>query len=272
MKISIITINYNNVDGLRQTMLSVLNQKYTNYEYIIIDGGSIDESFELVKQNTDQRIKFIYEKDTGIFNAMNKGIKLSLGNYLLFVNSGDVMYNDEVISSFLENCQNEDIIYGDLIVKDKLQTNYIQYPDSLTFNQLYNKSIPHSGGSFIKKELFTKQGEFDEKYKIVSDWKFFIQALVINGATYRHISKPFAIFNLDGISSRNNTQMQLERSEVLKELIPDLILKDYQSFNSTPKDYNAESVFSNTNKYYLTRMLLKSTNKLALLIAKITSK
>jgi glycosyltransferase involved in cell wall biosynthesis len=271
-KISVITINLNNLIGLDQTIKSVLNQSYPNFELIVIDGNSSDGSKLLLNQVNDNRVTFISENDTGIYNAMNKGIKKACGEYIIFINSGDIFNNSSVFMDFSMMSEGKDIVYGDLIVRDKTKTHYIHYPEDLSFNQLYTKSIPHSGGSFIKKDLFIKNGGYDEKYKIVSDWKFFIQALVINGATYKHLSKPFAIFDLDGISSRKKTEMQLERNEVLKELVPDLILKDYEAFNSNPKDYNAESVFNNTNKYYLTRILLKSINKLALLIAKIAPK
>ncbi|MDO9000944.1 MAG: glycosyltransferase family 2 protein [Bacteroidota bacterium] len=271
-KISVITINLNNSIGLNQTIKSVLNQSYPHFEYIIIDGNSSDGSKALLANLNDNRAIVISENDAGIYNAMNKGIKIAFGEYIVFINSGDVFNDNFVFKEFINNCNDKDIIYGDLIVKDKLKTHYLKYPENLTFNQLYTKSIPHSGGSFIKKELFIKNGEYDEKYKIVSDWKFFIQALVVNGATYKHISKPFAIFDLEGISTKNNTKMQVERNEVLNELIPDLILKDYQIFNSKPRDYNAESVFNNTNKFYFTRIMLKLLNRLSLILAKIIQK
>ena len=101
MKISIITINYNNIQGLKQTLFSVLEQDYNNIEYIVIDGGSTDGSKELLRAKSDELFYWVSERDKGVYNAMNKGIAQSTGDYLIFMNSGDVFFNKHVLSDFL---------------------------------------------------------------------------------------------------------------------------------------------------------------------------
>ena len=98
MKFTVITINYNNADGLRQTILSVVGQTCDDYEYVIIDGGSTDGSVEVIKEREDKISYWVSEKDGGIYNAMNKGVKAARGEYLIFMNSGDIFYDNKVLS------------------------------------------------------------------------------------------------------------------------------------------------------------------------------
>ena len=110
MKYSIITINYNNADGLRRTIESVVSQTYADYEYLIIDGGSTDGSVNAIKEYEDKISYWVSEKDGGIYNAMNKGVKVAHGEYLIFMNSGDVFYNDRVIERIESSQRTDDII------------------------------------------------------------------------------------------------------------------------------------------------------------------
>ena len=111
--ISIITINYNNASGLEKTIRSVVEQTYNEYEYIIIDGASLDKSKEVIQEYQRYIDFWCSEKDSGIYNAMNKGIQKASGEYLLFLNSGDVLHNSAVLAAIHGFLSVQDILYGD---------------------------------------------------------------------------------------------------------------------------------------------------------------
>ena len=115
MKLSIITINYNNAIGLKKTIESLIEQSYQEYEYIVIDGGSDDGSKEVIWESLRYVSSWCSEKDTGVYNAMNKGIMRATGEYLLFLNSGDYLYDSTVLEDVTSTLSGEDIIYGDLL-------------------------------------------------------------------------------------------------------------------------------------------------------------
>lgn len=229
--ISIITINYNDKVGLERTLKSVTNQTYCDFEYIVIDGGSNDGSKELIEQYNNKINYWISEPDKGVYNAMNKGISKANGEYLLFLNSGDEFYNLNVLKENLKFIHTHDLIYFNINVVAE-QDNYIKkYPSKISFSYLYNDTLPHPA-TFIKKSLFEKVGLYDEHFKIVSDWKFFILALVKYNATYQYVDAVFSIFYFDGISSRkeNLTILLAERKKVLENEFP-LINTDYSNIN-----------------------------------------
>ena len=118
MQLSIITINYNNGDGLQRTIESVIKQNFKSYEYIVIDGGSTDKSIDVIKRNKNHINYWISEPDTGIYNAMNKGIRKATGEYLIMINSGDVLVNEDVLDTVFKKNNNSDIIYGDVLWND----------------------------------------------------------------------------------------------------------------------------------------------------------
>ncbi len=215
--ISIITINYNNAIGLERTINSVVNQTCQEFEYIIIDGGSTDGSKDVIQKYKDKIQESISESDSGIYNAMNKGIKRSKGEYLLFLNSGDELYNLDVLEENYKSIHTEDLIYFNINVIGEKDAFVKKYPSKITFSYLYEDSLPHPA-TFIKRNLFDKVGLYDENLKIVSDWKFFILALVNHNATYKFINNIFSTFYLDGICSdkENLEQIKKERNEVIK--------------------------------------------------------
>jgi Glycosyltransferases involved in cell wall biogenesis len=198
MKLSIITINLNNAEGLRKTIESVISQTFTDLEYIVIDGASTDGSLDIIKQYAGRINYWISEADTGIYNAMNKGIKVAKGEYVLFLNSGDWFVDQDVLCDFSSiNC-NSDIITGNLIILDDSGTTQLHIaPDQeqLSFNTFTRGSLPHQA-SFIKRTLFDKYGLYDETYKIVSDKDFFIKALIVNNCSYEHIDRVISCFPL----------------------------------------------------------------------------
>lgn len=218
MKITVITINYNNLKGLKKTMSSVLEQTYANIEYIVIDGGSNDGSKAYIESFHKEIYYWISEDDNGIYNAMNKGLDKATGEYVLFLNSGDWLEGVNIIESIQPSEFIEDIIScGIHIIGDNI--DYVkQAPKEIRFSFLFNNSLPHPA-TFIKRNILLKLGGYDENLKIVSDWKFFILAICKHGATYKNIPIVLSNFNLFGRSSikKNSDLLQNERQTILIE-------------------------------------------------------
>lgn len=217
MLISIITINYNDKVGLERTIKSVHSQTSESYEHIIIDGASTDGSEELIKKYKDNFSYWVSEPDKGIYNAMNKGIKASKGSYLLFLNSGDELRESTVLEAVESELNGgKDVYYGNLVfITDTVEQLEI-YPDQLTFSFFYESSLPHPA-AFIKRDLFDKVFYYNEDYKIVSDWEFFMVAICKEKASYKHIEKTISNFYADGISNdpKNKEKLNKERENCL---------------------------------------------------------
>lgn len=248
MKLSIITINYNNCDGLRKTIESVVNQTYRDFEYIIIDGGSTDGSVEVIKEYADRISYWISEPDNGIYHAMNKGVSAANGKYCLFLNSEDTLHENIVVQNITKVLDIDiDIIIGRILFTD---TKQLSEPiESISMLRLYTNSLPHPA-SFISRELLLKY-PYDENLKIVSDWKFYIQTLILSDATYKYIDVIITDFAPNGISGSNKAVCDAERNKVLKELIPQRIRTDYLQFSQGNgyKENEYDMLFINLRKY-----------------------
>ncbi len=226
MKFSVITINYNNHVGLRRTIKSVVSQTYDNYEYIIIDGGSTDVSVNVINENSDKIDYWVSERDKGIYHAMNKGVTQAHGDYCLFLNSGDYFYDDSVLNNIQSLGYDEDIIVGKVVSRNGQSQLFLPPSRDISLYYLYSGTVPHQG-AFIKTELL-RMYPYDENLKIVSDWKFFVQAIVIHNCSIRYIDVIISIFDVDGLSTSNPDRMWKEKEKVLCEMIPPRILVDYQ--------------------------------------------
>jgi glycosyltransferase involved in cell wall biosynthesis len=225
MKLSIITINYNNAIGLEKTIKSVINQNFTDYEYIIIDGGSSDGSVDIVKKYAEHIDYWVSEPDNGIYNAMNKGVRHTHGEYCNFMNSGDILYNSEVLHDVFSKNYTEDIITGKTIGKDESDIRF-NTESKITFLTLYRDTISHQA-SFIKTDLLRKY-PYDENLKIVADWNFWIKALITDNCSYVFDNHIIAKIDLTGISITDNNGRETERDKVLSRDIPKRILADYK--------------------------------------------
>lgn len=224
MKYSIITINYNNRDGLERTIKSVINQTYQDFEYIIIDGGSTDGSVDVIKKYADKIDYWVSEPDKGIYNAMNKGILQAHGEYLNFMNSGDCFYNDEVLENLLE------ILHYDIILGKAYTNQMIISPKApITLNNLCIYGFNHQASFFIK-ELFI-DSLYDENYKLLSDWKFIVEKLIFEQRTNIIVDKFIVNYDLTGISSQNMEIAQKEQYVILSSLLPQGIYEDYLYFS-----------------------------------------
>ena len=220
MTVSIITINYNNKEGLIKTIESVINQDYKWVEFVVIDGGSNDGSLDIIQKYERQISYWISEPDNGIYHAMNKGVAIARGEYCNFMNSGDCFYDNHVLSSIFSKENLSDIICG-----NTFSTEWMKAPQSITMNFLFSQTICHQC-AFIKRSLLLKY-HYDEKLQIVSDRKFFLQALILDNCSYQAVDVNVVIYDLTGFSSQNRVLSDLEYQKVLKELIPERIRIDY---------------------------------------------
>lgn len=257
MKISIITINYNNRDGLARTLSSVASQTYKNIQYIVIDGGSTDGSTEVIKTYQEHIDYWVSEPDKGIYNAMNKGVDKAIGDYLLFLNSGDYLISSSIIDDISHDLESyEDIIFGLLKTDPSGIVGYADIHLPLTLLDFFKGNpIPHPA-AFIKRELFQRMN-YDESLKIVADWSFFLQAVIFMRCSCKKIEKIITIFEDNGISGRNVTLCNEERFKVLKKLLPDTIFADYFKFisgmNYTGNNY--ELFFAQLKPYKYSKLI-----------------
>lgn len=217
-KLSIITINFNNLDGLKKTMESVFNQSWQDFEYLVIDGGSTDGSEAYIKSHHEKIDYWVSEEDKGVYHAMNKGIVKAKGEYLLFLNSGDHFYSTKVLQQNHQQLKIQDIIYFNLQVIDKDYIYLREYPKTLSFSFLMNDTLPHPA-TFISLKAFEKTNMYDERLKIVADWKFFIEGICKYHLTYFKIEETLSSFYLGGMSSlpENKDLIIKEREQVLKD-------------------------------------------------------
>ena len=318
MFLSIITINYNNAEGLRKTLASVASQTYPHIEHIIIDGDSTDNSVEVIREYESSlssrlcgvsesargdlgcssplasRLKWISEKDTGIYNAMNKGLEIALGrrvvtndhtslsiansqwpiaqtDYIQILNSGDMLAAPDVTERMMaaleaqqakgerlkakgmENSKADTpastpytlhstpteasspyqnlpaIFYGNMIKVNAAgevvgKSGYTEY----SLRQFYSSTLNHDC-AYIRKDLFEEYGLYDENLKIVSDWKWYLQAIGLGRVKPEYVDIDVTIFDDGGISETNLALRNKERRQVLEELLPPAVLWDYDT-------------------------------------------
>ena len=285
MKLSIITINYNNAEGLRRTLASVATQTYHNIEHIIIDGGSNDGSVDIIRDYESTNllnsgsidIKWVSEPDKGIYNSMNKGIEIALGrrivnsfnrseqredkhckadqsegigdknkelsDYIQILNSADTLISDTIIECMMAQLKENDfpdLLYGNS-VNDRVSRHKSSHGPNLDYSLrlFYNNTYPHES-TFFKKELFSEDGYglYDESLKIVSDWKWYLQAIGLGNVKPVYVDIDVILFDMNGISSTNKQLDTQERRRVLKEVLPPAIYADYVKYAFPMSQYD----------------------------------
>lgn len=228
-KISVITINYNNETGLRKTIDSIVAQRFQDFEYLVIDGGSTAGDVLLIEQTS--RINYwVSEKDNGVYHAMNKGIRAAKGDYIIFMNSGDFFFDDQVLENAARYLDNEhQIVFGNTVYfNDKGYRREEIPPDELSFSYFLNFGINHQS-AFIKRSLFFEHFLYNETYKISSDWEFFLYVICLKNAAYKHIDLFICYYDFSGISAdpKNNQRYFKEREATVKKYFP-LFYEDYK--------------------------------------------
>lgn len=250
-KISIITVNYNNLDGLQKTIESVRSQTWQAFEHIIIDGGSTDGSVAYIESKSDQFGYWVSEPDKGVYHAMNKGIAKASGEYLLFLNSGDHFFSTKVLEQNQHAIKDQTIIYFNLQVVEGNQVFIKEYPEVLSFSYFVKDTLPHPA-TFIAKKAFEKTALYNEDFKILSDWKFFLDSICKYNLTYKKINATLSTFYIGGMSSNpsNRAIKQGEKQQVLQE--------DYATFVQDLDDVLLyKDIITNFRKSRIINILVK---------------
>ena len=239
MILSIITINRNNASGLEKTLKSIAGQTSKDFEHIIVDGASTDDSVELIRKYADSRgdrVKWISEPDKGIYNAMNKGITMASGDYIQIMNSGDGLVSDDVTERMLAALKDSgypSILYGNML-KDmpdgRLMRDKCFAGQEITFLGFYKGTLNHSP-AYIKRNLFEKYGMYDEDLKIVSDWKWYLQAIILGEEKPVYTDIDVTLFDMHGISETNLELRDKEKAGEMSRMIPDTFLDDYKEWS-----------------------------------------
>ncbi len=251
MKLSIITINYNNSEGLHRTLASVAAQTYRDIEHIIIDGASSDGSVDVIKEYVlsnpkkdlffKHAITWVSEKDNGIYNAMNKGIRKATGSYIEILNSGDVLAAPDVTDRMVRELEKKEypsILYGNMLKSYDGKT--IINKDTCggacateSFLYFYRGTLNHDC-AYIRRDLFDKYGLYNEEMKICSDWEWYVRAIVLGGEKAVYTNIDVTIFDMNGVSESHGKNAELikkERREYLEKILPASVLHDYDTFS-----------------------------------------
>ena len=224
MNITVITINRDNADGLRRTIESVVGQTEPPFEFIIIDGASTDASVEVIREFADSVNYWSSEPDTGVYNAMNKGVSKAHGEWCIFMNSGDTFSTPSALEQIRLSKADADIICGNTIQLYEHPVKCTAAPE-ITLAYLFNYPIHHQ--SSLSRTSLLIAHPFDESLKIVADRKFFLQTLIIDNCTYQAVDIDIADYDVGGISTIHGMEREMEYARVLEELFPPRIRLDY---------------------------------------------
>ena len=253
---SIIVVTLNNAKGLEYTLESIQQLDYTQKEVIVIDGASNDNTADVVAKYNDIITTYISEKDSGIYNAMNKGLKLASGDYIVYMNAGDKFADPDVLS--LVSSYDGDIILGgdEYGGKVRMVKDHMTLYDILTIG-IYHQSV------YYRKEILQKYG-FDETYKIIADLKSVVEPLAKDKISISCITKVLAICESGGISKRNWKDSIIEKQRIIDEVVDPFYKEDYQKFsrinNGMIDDFIVLSHF--TSIFPVIRLLTKITRLL----------
>lgn len=262
MKLSIITVNLNNCDGLQKTIDSVVSQTFTDYEWIVIDGGSTDGSKELIEQYSEHFAYWVSEPDKGIYNAMNKGISHAQGDWLQFLNSGDWLCNEHTLYNIFTSEHEGDILYGDYFYHNKSENTKVVIPDIISLYWVIRPECFFCHQAFFyRKEIFFTHS-YNEKYKVSSDTALTIQ-LICEGKKMVHIPIETVYYSAGGISSQLTHEQAIERDEIIKTHTPFHIYQDFLTIDNIYKKqylYHSRKIF---------RIISKNTDKIIILLNKI---
>ena len=230
MKISVITVNYNNPLGLERTIKSVLRQTSSDFEYIIIDGASTKGDLDVIKKYDNGVIKWVSEKDSGIYNAMNKGVRKASGDYCIFINSGDELFSSNTIEQIINCNLQADFVQG-TIARPGNPIIYCKAPneDQLTLGWYYAGYNNFHQASVIRRDMLL-QHPYDEKYRVSADLKFNVECLIKNECSYQNIDVVVALYEYGGISTTKEHAAEVENLYIElfgKRIMSDIVDTDF---------------------------------------------
>ena len=264
-KISIITVNLNNKEGLEKTIQSVISQTYQDYEFIIIDGASKDGSLDIIEKYKDYISYYVSEKDSGIYNGMNKGIEVAKDSYLHFLNSGDVYASDKVLEAIVNDdcdkgfiCGNYIFSYGSKLVHFD---NYRNRDWSFSLYEIFADGVCHQA-FVIHKSMFVKYGYYNENLKIVADFDHFYKAIAIHQEQVHYVDVDVVIYDTEGFSSNvGGIATFKEKRKAIKEELSESVYKRIEHLQYLERNgYITEFVLS--KKWIHT--LFKAFNKICI--------
>ncbi|MDR0863687.1 MAG: glycosyltransferase [Candidatus Symbiothrix sp.] len=221
MKLSIITVNRNNAAGLEKTIRSVICQKFIDYEFIIIDGNSTDNSVEIIEKYAEHIAYWVSEPDKGIYNAMNKGILQAQGDYVICMNSGDCFFAPDTLSKVFATEHTADFVVGHVRMPYKGFMLDLKAPSKLSFYHFFIDTLQHQA-TFTKRNLFDELGWYDETLKIVSDWKFALLAIIKYNKSVEIVDEYIALMEPSGLSGSKEAGdiLRKEKENTLKVCFP----------------------------------------------------
>ena len=238
MKLSIITVNLNDREGLLRTARSVVEQTFDDFEWLVIDGGSSDGSQDVLAQYASRIAWSVSEPDGGIYEAMNKGLARANGEFVQFLNAGDSFIDRNVLEKVFADENLADVNYGDQqCARDGKIIEERTYPDNLDLRFLFSAPLGHQA-SFFRTSL-AKAHPYRVKYTISADRAFFLE-LYLSGASFHHLKLPVVYFDTDGVGSRESTreQRRLQLQEIKKELLPERAVTDFEQLMAKAKEYD----------------------------------
>ena len=219
MKVSIITITYNSAKTVKDTIESIAAQTYPDIEHIIIDGASKDNTLEIVKSYPN--IKFLSESDKGIYDAMNKGVKMATGDIVGILNSDDFYPNDSIIQTVVDTFVKKqvDSIFGDVkfVAPDNLN-KVTRYYSSAKWNpeKFAYGYMPAHPSFFVKREYYEKFGGFKTDYKISADYELLIRFLYVHRISYHYLNKPLVTMRAGGVSNSSLKSIYVLNKEIVR--------------------------------------------------------
>ena len=235
MKYSIITVNYNNREGLRRTIESVIHQSFRDFEFIVIDGGSTDGSKDVLQEYNQHISYWVSEPDKGIYQAMNKGIAQAKGEYLNFMNSGDCFFNEDVLKTVDAYHDDADFIVGrDYHFNAETGQGHASIqPSRTTMIHFFVSTLDHQS-SFIRRELF-KNSPYREDYRLVSDWIFYTEKIVSEGKQVQFIPDIVCRREEGGLSEQQHERNRQEINDYLHHFLPIGVYQDYATLSKLDK-------------------------------------
>lgn len=250
MILSIVTINYNNAEGLKKTLASVTAQTVTEFEHVVVDGASTDGSADIIREYAEKAsypVRWVSEPDKGIYNAMNKGLRMASGEYIEILNSGDTFATKESTAQMqdaLKQTLFPPILYGNMLkdygdgklVRDNCGGTLFR-PNSFLY--FYKGTLNHDC-AYIRRSLFEKYGYYNEEMRICSDWEWYVKAIAIGGEKTVYANVDVTIFDMEGVSEsggKNRDVIIQERRGYLEQVLPKSVLGDYDNYQFPIEQY-----------------------------------